>query len=71
MSESLDKIKNYRKQVLFELYEQLQPLQKEKFNLFFKSVDEISPDKIDHAILLCERTILNNKQKLYPDDITE
>ena len=71
MSESLNKIEKFRKQVLFELYEQLNLPQKKKFNQLFKGVIEISPDKIDHAILLCERTILNNKQKLYPDDIKE
>jgi hypothetical protein len=60
MSESLDKIKKYRKQILTELYNQCTESQQTKFNLLYGSLETISEDKIDLAIQVCERTVKSN-----------
>lgn len=62
MSKALNEIKKFRKKILIELYSQCTEPQKGKFNLLFKNIDSIPDNKIDSAILICERTILKNKK---------
>lgn len=64
MSEALNKIKDYRKKSLIDLYDQLTPAQQDLFNRMYVGVEEIPDDKIDWAIQQCERTISKNKQKI-------
>ncbi len=64
MSETLNKIKDYRKKLLIDLYNQLTLAQQDLFNRMYVGVEEIPDDKIDWAIQQCERTISKNKQKI-------
>lgn len=64
MSEALNKIKDYRKKSLIDLYDQLTPAQQDLFNRMYIDVKEIPDDKIDWAIQQCERTISKNKQEI-------
>lgn len=64
MSEALNKIKDYRKKSLIDLYNQLTPVQQDLFNRMYVGVGEIPDNKIDWAIQQCERTISKNKQKI-------
>ena len=64
MSEALNKIRDYRKKSLIDLYDQLTPVQQDLFNRMYVDVEEIPDDKIDWAIQQCERTISKNKQKI-------
>ena len=57
MSEALQKIKNYRKQVLTDLYNQCSKAEQDLFNRMYGSLEKISDEKIDLAIQQCERTI--------------
>ncbi len=63
MSDTLNRIKEYRKQALIDLYNQCTEEQQNLFNRMYVSVDKISEDKIDWAIQQCERTILKNESK--------
>ena len=56
-SENLKKVKDYRKQLLQELYDQQTDAAKDLFNRMYVSVDEIPEEKIDWAIQQCERTL--------------
>lgn len=48
---------------LRNLYHQVTDKQKEVFNRMYKSVDEITDDKIEWAITQCERTLESNREK--------
>lgn len=61
MSEALQEIKDFRRQKLRELLLQCTEAQQVFFNRLCGSVEEISDEKIDSAIQLCERTIEGNK----------
>ena len=61
MSESLKRISDYERQVLVDLYNQCTKNQQDMFNKGYGSVNMIPKDKITGAILLCERTLKNNK----------
>ena len=63
-SENLKKVKDYRKQLLQELYDQQTDAAKDLFNRMYVSVDKIPEEKIDWAIQQCERTLekQNNAQ---------
>lgn len=63
MSEALDKIRNFKSQILQELYDQCTPEQQQLFNRMYESTDQIPEDKIDWAIQQCERTVEKNKRK--------
>lgn len=63
MSEGLRKIKEFRKQVVTELYNQCTELQQGVFKQIFGNVESIADNKIDSAIQLCERTIASNAKK--------
>ncbi len=67
MSESLQKIKDYKMQILRSLYNQCTEPQQVLFCRMYKSVDEIPEDRIDWAIQQCERTIEANKGKIDND----
>jgi hypothetical protein len=60
MSEALNNIENYRREVLRELYNCCTEAQQKFFCRMYKSVDEIDDSKIDWAIKQCERTIASN-----------
>lgn len=62
-SVSLKKIKRYRKNILVRLYNKLKPENIDKFNRMYGSIDVITDDKIDWAIVQCENQINRNKQK--------
>ena len=61
MNESLDKVKEFRKNVLKDLYNQCTPEQQQFFCRMYKSIDEVPESKIDWAIQQCEKTIAKNK----------
>lgn len=63
MSKALDKIKDFRRQTLKELYKQCTPVQQELFDRMYRSVDDISEKNIDWAIQQCERTIAKNEER--------
>lgn len=63
MSEALERIKQFRRQVLQELYDQLRPEQQKFFCKLYKlsdGIDKLAESKIDLAIDQCERTIKKN-----------
>lgn len=62
MSKSLERIEDFRKQVLQELYDQCTKPQQDLFDRIHPTgIRHMTPDKINPAILLCERTIEKNK----------
>jgi len=63
MSKSLDKIKNYKKLILTNLYNDCTVSQQDKFNRIYGSLDSIPDEKIEHAIFLCEKTIEENETR--------
>jgi len=72
MSESLEKIKAYRKQVLIDLYNQCTEPQQMLFKRMYSHknlelpidtiIDNMPDDKIDWAIQQCERTVEKNNK---------
>lgn len=60
MSESLKTIERFKKQILTELYLKLKEKQRRIFDDHFGSVGAIQKEKIERAIILCERTIKKN-----------
>jgi len=64
MSEALNKIKQYRQQILEGLYNQCTPKQQALFKQMYGSVKKVPDDKIDWAIQQCERTVANNNKTL-------
>lgn len=62
MSESLENIKNFRKDTLKKLLDQCTEPQQQIFNRMYGSLAEIPDEKIDWAIQQCERTIIKNKK---------
>lgn len=61
MSEALTKIKQYRLQILKELYHQCTSLQQRLFDrMYGDSIDKMPDSKIDWAIQQCENTIKKN-----------
>ena len=63
MSEALEKISIYKRQVLKDLYDQCTEGQQGKFNQIFKGIDRVPEEKIESAILICERTVAKNKKE--------
>lgn len=63
MSEEMQKIKDFRKQILVDLYNQCEQDQQHFFNRMYGSIDTIADEKIDWAIQQCEMTIEKNKIK--------
>lgn len=61
---SLKKIKRYRKNILVRLYNKLKPGNQDIFNKMYGSIDTITDDKIDWAIVQCENQINKNNNKL-------
>lgn len=62
MSEALDKIADFRREMLKDLYNQCTPAQQHIFNLMYKGLEHVSDEKIDWAIEQCERTIIKNRK---------
>lgn len=62
MSEALNNIENFKREILRDLYNQCTKAQQNLFNRMYKSIDEIKEENIDWAIQQCERTIANNKR---------
>lgn len=60
MSETLKKIEEYRRQLLLDLYSQCTESQQVKFKMMHKSIDDIPDDKIEIAILQCEKALQKN-----------
>lgn len=56
-SKALNEIKDFRRKILKDLLFQCTESQIRIFNLMYKSIDEISDEKIDWSIRQCERTI--------------
>lgn len=62
-SESLKKIKRYRKNMLVRLYNKVKPENHDMFNRMYGSIDTIDDSKIDWAIVQLENQIKKNKLK--------
>lgn len=61
MSEALTKIKQYRLQILKELYHQCTPSQQRLFDrMYGDSIDKMPDSKINWAIQQCENTVKKN-----------
>lgn len=58
-----DRVEEYRRQTLKELYLRLHPNQKEIFNKMYVNVDNVTGEQINWAIKQCERTIQANKDR--------
>lgn len=56
-SESLKNIEAYKRKILTDLYNQLQPSQQVKFNLVHGALEKISNEHIDFIIVICERAL--------------
>lgn len=63
MSESLKRIKKFKKKILRELYDQCTEGQQDLFNRMYGSIQVIPEEKVELAILQCERTIKKNRNR--------
>lgn len=72
MSESLQKIKDYREKILMDLLCQCTKPQQDLFNRMYPGgVEEIEEERIDLAIQQCERTIKKNNLKKGIEEIKD
>lgn len=63
MSETLDRLKNEKKQALKDLLNKCTEPQVNLFNRMYGSIETIPEEKIDWAIQQCESTVKKNKEK--------
>ncbi len=64
MSEALEKIDKYKREVLKELLSQCTEKQQEFFDhMYIYGIDHMPKDKINWAIIQCENTIKKNNSK--------
>ena len=62
MSNALNQIDEFKRTLLRELLQQCTIEQQEMFGRMYKSVEDISEDKIPWALQQCERTIEKNRR---------
>lgn len=70
MSEALDEIEQYRRDVLQRLLDQCTPEQQAFFlRMYPGGVEKIPQDKLDWATVQCENTIKKNRKKLQDENL--
>lgn len=62
MSNALKEIEDFKKSLIRRLLDQCTEPQIELFNRIFPDIEKIPADKIESAILLCERTVIKNQK---------